>query len=111
MAQEVEQLPGAGGRTPVDSYPWHTWLRPGRRFIQRGVDFHVAVTAMRAYTYRMAARHGVTVGTVRSGDRLFLEIPRNSHATAACPDGCTYPATPTPGVPQRCLTCGTRWPR
>lgn len=74
MAQEVERLPSAGGRTPVDSYPWDTWLAPGRRFISRGQDFQVAVTTIRVYVYRIAKRRGVPVATVRSGDRLYLEV-------------------------------------
>jgi hypothetical protein len=89
VATEVDQIPGAGGRTPVASYPWDVWLKPGKRKLSRTpgedgtADFTVAPQAMRAYVYREARSRSISVRTVLRGDDLYLEVvaaPRRTRA-------------------------------
>lgn len=68
MATRVEQLPGVGGRTPHDAYPWGQWLNGDAWHLSRGSDYAVATTAIRAYAYRAARAAGCIVRTVRDRD-------------------------------------------
>lgn len=92
MATEVDQIPGAGGRTPVGSYPWDKWLKPGKRRLSRTpdddgkVDFTIAPGAMRAYVYRVAKQRGISVGTVLRGNDLYLRIPKHGGPADAEPE-------------------------
>lgn len=78
MATRVESMPGAGGRTPVTSYPWDRWLDGSTWRLERGTDYKVATTAMRAYAYRAARARGVTIETVRSSDGQSLTLRRTT---------------------------------
>lgn len=76
MATQVEHMPGVGGRTPVASYPWDEWLDGSKWRLEKGVDYKVATTAMRAYVYRAAKARGVEVETVRGDGDQSLTIRR-----------------------------------
>lgn len=76
MAKMVDRMPGVGGRTPVMSYPWDDWLDGSTWRLERGVDYKVATTAMRAYVYRAARARGVDVETVRGDNGQSLTIRR-----------------------------------
>ncbi len=74
MATKVEQLPGVGGRTPHDAYPWKSWLDGNAWHLKRGTDYEVATTAIRAYAYRAAKAAGCIVRTVRDRDGQGITI-------------------------------------
>lgn len=74
MAQQLDRMPGAGGRTPRGSYPWDEWLNGDKWHLRRGQDYRVKTLAMRAYVYRFAGIHGVTVSTVRDPDDQGISI-------------------------------------
>lgn len=95
MATQVEQMPGPGGRLPQDAYPWEKWLDGRAWHLERGRDYTVATTAMRAYVYRAARRHEVTVHTVRDTDDNGITI-RAEHVDDAAPG--SAPAAGNPRV-------------
>jgi hypothetical protein len=87
MAVQLEQMPGAGGRTPRDSYPWDQWLNGNRWHLTRGEDYQVATLALRAYVYRKARAIGITVSTVRDldGNGISIEAHRRDRDPATAP--------------------------
>lgn len=74
MATMVEHLPGVGGRTPHDAYPWTQWLNGKPWHLKRGTDYKVATTAIRAYAYRAAKAANCVVKTVRDPDGQGITI-------------------------------------
>lgn len=73
MAHEIDRLPGAGGRRKFRDYDWDKWMNGKIWTLEKGRDFDVKVTAMRAYVYRAARERGLTVKTVRTPGKLHFK--------------------------------------